>query len=75
MLGLLTLTAGGAKLVWLSAFVKVASKRNRNPSRMTNDLDNPAFTAIVPGPSSIPTPALPTLAAPAGVGANALRLK
>ena len=35
MLGLLQLVAGGAKLVWLSAFVKVASKRIFRPSWIT----------------------------------------
>jgi hypothetical protein len=34
--------------------------------------DNPAETAMVPGPCRIPTPAFPILPAPAGVGANAL---
>jgi hypothetical protein len=60
--------AGGAKLVWLRTFVKVASKRKRNPSRMVIVFDNPAFTALVPGPSKMPTPAFPTRTAPAGVG-------
>jgi hypothetical protein len=61
--------------VRFSAFVNVASNRNRKFSCSRTDFDNPAFTAIVPGPSSIPTPALPIRAAPTGVGANALRLK
>jgi hypothetical protein len=34
VLGLLTFVEGGAKLLWLRMFVKVASKRKRNPSRM-----------------------------------------
>jgi hypothetical protein len=55
VLGLLTFVAGGAKLVWLRTFVKVASKRKRNPSRMVMVFDNPAFTAMVPGPCKMPT--------------------
>ena len=47
VLGLLTFVAGGAKFVWLRTFVKVASKRKRNPSRMVIDFDNPALTAMV----------------------------
>ena len=57
------------------AFVNVASKRSRTPSRSVACLASPRFTAMVPGPSRIPTPALPTRAAPTAVGAKAPRLK
>ena len=44
--GLLMSAAGGAKLVWFRALVKVASNRNRTRSRTGKIFDNPAETAI-----------------------------
>ena len=75
MLGLLTLVAGGAKFVWFSTFVNVASKRSFTFSRIAIDFARPVLTATVPGASRLPTRAFPMRAAPAGVGANALMLK
>src|SRR5271168_2192004 len=55
--------------------VKVDSNRSFafSPSRKVFPI--PAETPIVPGACKIPTPQLPIRPAPAGVGANALKLK
>ena len=45
--------------MWFGMLLKVDSKRTLTPSRTRKDFANPADTAIVPGPSRMPTPAFP----------------
>jgi hypothetical protein len=55
---------GGAKFVWFKTLVKVDSNRIFTCSVAEKTFPKPTLAASVPGPSRIPTPALPKRPAP-----------
>src|SRR5215472_16077011 len=64
-----TLTGGGAKFGWFGRLVNVASKRIRSDSLNWKVFDRPPATAVVPGPTRLPTAQFPMRPAP-GIGLN-----